>query len=208
MKTFVLFLLSLAPLYLLGQAVKLKKVKFKKSNLVKEQYYVLKKKKSIRHGEYLLLDANQMVKIQGQYKNNLKDGRWIYYKPNGHYAKVEYYTNGEKTGIWQKFVENGYAIERYDHDNDQALDPIIEVTIVYPPLAREKNVSGLVEIQVFFEEDCTIREMKSLSSVGTGCEEAVRDAVQRYVDLRHKYHLPIEECMEKEKTYRINFSLE
>jgi protein TonB len=51
----------------------------------------------------------------------------------------------------------------------------LQETMRYPPIARENNISGKVQLSFIVEKDGSLSEIKVLQGIGGGCdEEAVR----------------------------------
>ncbi len=46
-------------------------------------------------------------KMEGQYKNGLKNGKWTYWYGNGQKHSLFIYKNGKSHGKWTKWYENG-----------------------------------------------------------------------------------------------------
>ncbi len=201
-----LLLLSLLSFSIFGQAVKSKKIRFKNSKQVKEQFYVLKKNKKIKHGSYESFFYNGNPAQSGHYKNNLKDGKWVYCKPNGQIKAVEHYTTGKKSGIWSKFIESGQVIQRFDYDQNKALAPLFNITIAYPPASRDAGIEGLVKFHVEMDENCEVKNIKLLQSLNQECDKLARKALERAIYLRKTY-LP-DNCAFEDNLFSLKFSLD
>lgn len=112
-----------------AQSLVKKKVVEKK--VIQEEYYVLKRNPSVRHGEYKAYFSSGKLKKKGMYNMNVPDENWSFYYESGSVkATYEYkegdsvvstlyyemdsikkktglIVNGEKEGFWQYFYENG-----------------------------------------------------------------------------------------------------
>ncbi|CAN5313723.1 hypothetical protein BH09BAC5_BH09BAC5_01010 [soil metagenome] len=64
---------------------------WKNGNNKKTVYYNTQKQKT---GKYSELYENQILKITGRYKNDLKTGKWKYYNPDGKLIRIEHYSEG------------------------------------------------------------------------------------------------------------------
>jgi antitoxin component YwqK of YwqJK toxin-antitoxin module len=144
MKPLIFFMLLLLPIISFGQKTKKKSFNYKRSKILKEEYYVLKHNKSVKHGSYKFYYSNGQLKEIGNYKNGLKDGKWIVYRNRGDVDEVQFYRLGEKTGIWEKHIENGKIIKRYDHIEKKPLKSRFFIQLDYPETARENEIEGTV----------------------------------------------------------------
>ena len=64
------------------------------------------------------------VNIEGSYSNGKKDGRWVWYSPDGQIIKYESYANGFKSGKWTSFFEGTELVRfqgQYLDDRRQGL---------------------------------------------------------------------------------------
>jgi antitoxin component YwqK of YwqJK toxin-antitoxin module len=85
-------------------------------NGISEKYLVLKKDKSIKHGQYLLVYNDYWFKKYimevGQYENNQKAGTWIYFyfkDPSNFIKSVGDYKNGKKEGVWTYYHKDNHT---------------------------------------------------------------------------------------------------
>ena len=92
-----------------GFSQELKKIskKDRKSSVV-EEYYVIKKDRDVKQGEYKKMYEDGRVIETGFYKKNLKDSLWIFYAKNGvDTLSPGFYNNGRQVGPWKIFNSNG-----------------------------------------------------------------------------------------------------
>lgn len=92
-----------------GFSQELKKIskKDRKSSVV-EEYYVIKKDRDVKQGEYKKMYEDGRVIETGFYKKNLKDSLWIFYAKNGvDTLNSGFYNNGRQVGPWKIFNSNG-----------------------------------------------------------------------------------------------------
>ncbi len=82
----------------------------------KEEYYVMKDARKIRHGSYKRWRNNKLVE-EGYYKNNQKDSTWINYGINMNVLTIGDYAKDEKVGIWKYFLAGGELEQAYDYTN-------------------------------------------------------------------------------------------
>ena len=62
-----------------------------------------------KHGFYKEYYGNKMPKIIGQYKNDLMEGEWKYFKDDGKPYKIETYKDGKHNGLWREWnIDNNY----------------------------------------------------------------------------------------------------
>jgi len=207
MRFLLLSILLAFPILLISQKTKLLKIKFKKSKLLKEEYYVLKKNKAVKHGEYTSYFANQNPNKKGKYYKNQKDGDWITYRANGQIKEFQSYIKGKKTGVWLKFIEGGNVVLRFDHKTNSKLRSIIKSDLKYPEQARKKRIEGFVEFLLKFNENCELESSKILKSLSPTCDKEAVRAYSKFYKLAKKYWPTELFCEEKTKTFKVEFSL-
>ena len=81
--------------------------------------------------------------------------------------------------------------------------------LVYPPIAKEKGISGRVIIQFYVEKDGSIANVKVVRGIGGGCDEEAQRVIenmpkwnpglQRGRPVRVTYTIPIAFTLEKKK---------
>lgn len=120
----------------MGECQRLKKVKVDNYELFcKEEYTVLRKNKSIKHGFYKSSWVSGNPRQEGYYHYNQKDSLWIYFHPfKPIIASRGSYDTDEKIGIWEYFDERERLINRYNHSTGVLsytthVDTIIEHTV-------------------------------------------------------------------------------
>ena len=89
-----------------GQELKQLTTDYYNSNNTKRIYHVLKKKKRIKHGEYIVLNKNSTKNLSGWYNMNKRDSLWKFYSPQGVVMIEGYYKNDNKNGEWKYYREN------------------------------------------------------------------------------------------------------
>jgi len=65
-------------------------------------------------GEYNVYSSEENILIQGKYINNKREGKWIYYKNNGHVDREVVYIDG--------VAENQEELERLEHEQLEMLE--------------------------------------------------------------------------------------
>lgn len=82
----------------------------------RNEFTVLKKNKTIKHGTYKSTYVNGNPRLEGYYKNGNKDSLWIYFDPSKPIiASRGYYKDGKKTGTWQYFDDKEQPMHLYNH---------------------------------------------------------------------------------------------
>ena len=122
MKILTLLLLTIITFATTAQELKLV-TKTSQSNpftSYKEEYYVLKDNKKIRHGSYKKW-VNGRISLEGFHKNDNMDSTWTTYSSLGHIVSTGNYANNTKVGLW-KF---------YDKDEPEQVYNYSTQTLVY-----------------------------------------------------------------------------
>jgi len=220
-KIFHTLLLILFSCAVFSQETKPITQKFHHSKQNAERYTVLKSNKQIKHGAYIsyfripenefkkikkdVLKLENYIKQKGCYQHGKKQGEWVeYIEPNvlsskGHYAE------DQKTGIWETYKEKGQVVERYDHDTNKKLRPLIKVYITYPKRAREAGIQGTVLLKYRMNSDCSIDNIIVEKSVNPDCDNASIDTIKKLGAFSKKYDW---ECAQVELTQEITFKLD
>jgi hypothetical protein len=208
MKSLIFFMLLLLPIISFGQKTKKKSFKYKRSKILKEEFHVLKRNKNVKHGSYKSYYYNGNPKEIGNYNNGLKDGKWIVYRSSGSVNEVQFYKLGEKTGIWEKHIEKGRIIKRYDHTEKRSLKSRFFIQLDYPETARKNEIEGVVRYKLILNSECEIERTELVKSLGFGCDEEAKKAVEKLTEFSKKYDLEFqkdEECDDKEIELDFNF---
>lgn len=113
----------------------------------------------IRTGAYTSWYSNGHVESKGVFNNNLMDGDWHWYHPNGNQSTVETYANGVVTGL-QCFDTAGRALpdlcsiaspaqlKRYGNYKE-----FIYENLTWPEEARKKKLQGDVVVRFQVNRD-------------------------------------------------------
>jgi TonB family protein len=219
MRKLLVLVIFLTQLVTFGQETKEVKVKFPKSNQIKELYYVLKSNPEIKEGEYTKFYKTSkrsrdlvFIKSKGTYKNGLKDGKWTSYNhqtnnTQGTISSVEFYLNGQETGIWELYIyKNGdQIIKKYDHDQKKEIEPEILIALKYPTISKEQGIEGDVVIRFTQNTDCTFENLKIIESLNVECDNEVLRQFKRLSELQKRYG--IRTCEKKDVTTTVTFRL-
>lgn len=180
--------------------------RYPKSKAIKERYHVLKSDKKVRWGSYEMYHENGRIKIQGQYYEGLEKGIWTTYDEQGNVVEAGNYIKGKKTGQWNYFKEDGQVLVRYDHDNDMALPPVIQMRVKYPLQATLQYKTGTVFISYEVNEDCSLGEITVVRGLGYGCdEEAIRLTKLKH-EFEMKYRVEEGPCMAGALEHAVKFT--
>ena len=198
----IVFLIGLK---LHGQERKLITEKFNGRNL-KFEYHVLKSRRTVKHGDYKSYWYGNILKEMGKFYQNHKDGEWIMYDNQGQIDEIRYYDRGTKIGIWQKHVESGQVIKRYDHERNHELKPILNISYRYPALARDKEIEGIVKINYELDEECDLRSIDIVESLEKDCDKSAIEGTKRMINLMKKYDSAA--CDSVSNTIEIKFELQ
>jgi len=161
-----------------------------KGQVIKEKYTVLKGPKKIKHGTYTRYSKLSAVLERGTY------------------------ANGEKTGIWTNYSDNGLVAVRYDHDRDSAYAPLILIDeiFIYPRKLvveiGEKGGAlpeGDVVLSPVFDKSCLLTGCTVKESSNKIFNNYAIEAYKTYTALRLKYNQPIEECRDKKPRFRVEY---
>ena len=138
----------------------------------------------------------------------------------GNIIKIDYYNSKSqivRDKIWSdslireieyKYLENNQVIKRYDVINKISLPTRLNVDFRYPALARENEISGIIEVKLSYNNDCIPISYNILNSIGYGIEEEVNKGMKLVLDLAKKYDVSFEKCNELNTNFKINFKLE
>lgn len=96
-----------------------KKVTLKSKNpSVIEQFYVLKKSKDVKHGEYLKTNYSGDILEKGFFKNGKKDSLWVLLTNKGiDTTFTGYYLDDKRVGEWAIF-DKGAFLYKYNYSTD------------------------------------------------------------------------------------------
>ena len=188
----LLLLLTLIPVFLFGQETK--KITDKETH---EEYYVLKSDNSIKQGKYYKNHNNGLGRIDGYYRNGVKDGIWEFYDFNGDlqqkfdFTKNELIFNkvsGKAKELIYKVINDSDAPETLlDRlpiyiGADAILVQILRQNIHYPRAAMEKGTQGKVYISFTIDKNGKTSNRRLSRGIGDGCDEEALKAVKAIPD--------------------------
>ncbi|MFA4852972.1 MAG: energy transducer TonB [Bacteroidales bacterium] len=188
--------------YLYSQDTVLVLKKFTDSKQTFEKYYTLKTNKQTKNGEYIcyfpikdydkivkhkFFKIDEYIKIKGYYDMGKKSGEWIeYYSPNK-IQTIGRYKDDKKIGIWKTYTEKDRVIIQFDYDNNIKLKPIINLWFRYPEIASENNLEGEASYSYKINSDCSISDIKVISSSDKSFSDSVIKSLTDYGKLKLKY---------------------
>lgn len=167
---------------------------YKSGQLQSEGYY-LKDKDDTKEGPFKYYYDNGNIKIECNYNKGELEGEWKTYYPSGQLHYSQYFTAYELNGTLKVYYENGNPKreELYKDGNltssicykidgspdaytpftqypefiggDKARIQFLVDNIVYPRKARQKNISGMVYVTFFVDEEGTVQDVSILKGV-------------------------------------------
>lgn len=235
MKYLIIFILLFFPLLLLAQPTKEVKVKFPKSKVVKERYFVEKRNRLMKQGLYQRFDKTGGLRERGNYVSNKKDGlweqfdernvlreqgnydanrkvgKWEQFDESGALKLVTIYKNGGKqeekrVGVWLEYHESGQVVTGFDYEINQPLEPRINVRVKYPALAREYNIQGVVKARLKLTDACEVEYLAILQGLTKECDESVLESMKTLALLLKKYNPA--KCQNFDEVIDTEFKLE
>lgn len=183
---------------------------FRGTEQIKTSCEVLRKKPDIKHGVFLRYDEQGVLRAQGTYEMNQKNGIWKEFGPDGTLKMTINYVKGrkiseKKSGIWLTTLENGQVIKGYDYDQNTPLETQISVPVRYPEKARANKIEGTVKIQIQLNARCEADTLAVVEGVGFGCDEEALKVVKKIIALTRKY--APEKCIEINRVLPVHFKL-
>ena len=210
----IIFLLSILsiPIFVVAQKVKQVVIEYPVSGNLKAEYTVLKKHKHIKHGNFIsYFDRNWMeessqVEEAGNYVHGKKHGDWKEYDYTGFLLRERIYENGkvvtdQRHGIQKRYDSNN-GQRYFDYDKNDWTVPPFPYTAIYPPEARDSELSGFVLVRVLLNEVCETEEIEILESSDVVFDKAAIDGVNQYLETLRHYKA---DCPNFSKTFNFNF---
>lgn len=149
-----------------SQSMKFKKIiETDKKNSIKEKYYVHKKQRNIKQGEYQRYLRGKLI-ITGQFSNNKKSGVWTYFDSDNT-IDLKYDYDNDSVVFYSNFDQDTSDLDRpliYLGSEVEART-IVSRNLSYPELAQENGKQGTVLVDIYFGKDGEIYDYKILKSV-------------------------------------------
>jgi len=99
-------------------------------NGIWRQYYENGKKRletkidnGVRNSVYYVYYQNGRLQIRGQYKDDLMDGKWVYYDADGKVIKEIVYHNGKAENEKELVKEEQELFKQFEKNKDRLMDP-------------------------------------------------------------------------------------
>ena len=166
MKKTLILIAVLVPILSFSQGKGSKKIINKDSLDYDEEYYVMKKEPSIKHGEYFRQSKKNGIAFEkGFYKNGKKDGKWtIKLQNNSRVYSTGSYSNGKKVGQWTYYYDTKVD-QIYDHSANKVIQSkreagkldyiggktlihtFIDENIIYNESAKKRGIKGKVYLR-------------------------------------------------------------
>lgn len=152
MKKTLIIATALLPILSMAQGKGSKKIMNTDSLGYNEEFYVMKKNPTIKHGEYKKQTKKSGIAFEkGFYKNGKRDGKWtIKIQGNSQVYSTGNYSNGKKVGQWNYYYDSKVD-QIYDHTSNKVISS-----------KREKGkldyIGGKTLIQTFIAENLNYNE--------------------------------------------------
>jgi len=191
-KILFIFTIISIPSILFSQKTKLKTVKFYNSKIIKEEFFVLKKNKNTKHGNYKKYHQNGILKEVGFFEKSKRIGEWKEYDKTGQLIRIKKFQNGkklsdQKVGIWLKYHEKGQVITGFDFNKNEKIETQINISVKYPEPARKRGIEGVVKIEIKMNNNCEVEHLKLIKGIGYGCDKEALKKAKRIIELVQKY---------------------
>ncbi len=163
MKKPIIITIALLPVLCMGQGKGSKKIINSDSLGYNEEFYIIKKKPSVKHGEYKKLTKKNGIAFEkGFYKNGKRDGKWtIKLQGNSQVYSTGSYLSGKKIGQWNYYFDSKVD-QIYDHTSNKVISSkrekgkldyiggktliqtFMSGTLVYNESAKKRGIKGKV----------------------------------------------------------------
>lgn len=77
-------------------------------------------REGFRQGVWKDFYENKMLRAEGSYLNNKREGKWTFYDSSGKIEQVGFYKNGLETGRWIRYYDNGNIHIEEDYLNGKS----------------------------------------------------------------------------------------
>lgn len=163
MKTTLLILATLLSSLSFGQEKGSKKITITDSLDYNEEYYVMKKNLTVKHGDYFKKTKKNGIAFEkGHYKDGKRDGKWtIKLQGNSRVYSTGSYVLDKKVGQWTYYYD-GKVDQVYDHTAKKVVSSkreankldfiggktlihtFVDQTMVYNESAKKRGIKGKV----------------------------------------------------------------
>ncbi len=197
------FLLLLIGIKSYSQETVFVETKFPDTKQVSESFYVLKSDNKTKHGEYISylrvseeelmqikkgqLKLDKYIKIKCNYENGKKNGDWLEHSASTSMKSQGKYAMDKKIGVWLTYKEHGQVEERFDHDKNLKLQPVIHIYTSYPSIAREKGIEGTVDLSYKINSDCSVSNIQIEKGLTAECDTTAVQSIRRFGELLKEY---------------------
>jgi antitoxin component YwqK of YwqJK toxin-antitoxin module len=163
-----------------------------------------------KQGEWKdFFNTGKRKKDEGAYKNNLRDGKWIFYFENGNTEQIGSYKNGKENGEWIRYFESGktYVDENFYSGKEDGMyteyDSLGNVITQGEFLEGEKEGDWIVKINDFMAKGKYVAGLldgkwKYFYDDGTLMFEG--NYIQGNADGKHRYYYP-DGSLKEERIY-------
>lgn len=139
----------------------------------------------VENGTFIYYEENGTISSTGDYKNGEKNGSWSWYFSSGKISSKEDYKNDERSSA-KFFDENGNEVAEEIAEympeylgGEKEMFKVIYSNIVYPTIARDGGLEGLVIIQFIVDEEGNVINPKVVKSVHPSIDEEALKAINR-----------------------------
>lgn len=206
----LLALLLLLPFWAFAQSDTVMVSKpFLGSEKTEKVFSVLKVDTSVLHGLYKAYHPNGRLFLIGQYYYGLRNGEWKSFHENGTLETICFYCNGKYCKEWKYYSQDGKlesffymdSISSYSR-NDESWSIFykrLSKNTVYPEVAREMGISGVVEVLISRDSSCK-SSIHLLKGFFPDCDNEALKAVRKSLDETKIYP-----CKKEKKLIAVRF---
>tara|TARA_B100000809_G_scaffold71040_1_gene68624 strand:+ start:3839 stop:4513 length:675 start_codon:yes stop_codon:yes gene_type:complete len=178
MKNITLIFIALLPIISFGQGKGSKKITITDSLNYNEEYYVMKKNPSVKHGDYFKKTKKNGISFEkGTYTDGKRDGKWtIKLQSNSRIYSTGSYVAGKKVGQWTYYFD-GKVDQIYDHSTAKVISSkreagkldyiggttliytFIDEILIYNESAKKRGIRGKVYLSFDVNVDGEIKNV-------------------------------------------------
>ena len=127
---------------------------FSHTEKISEQYYVLKKDKKIKHGQYYSFYENSRIKTIGNYSFGRKMGKWIDYDDEGNLLRIKTYENGQQVGFDIENICDNLIFRKISLENN---DTSYQYSLSFHLLIDEKVFNENLILTIEIDDSCNLK---------------------------------------------------